>query len=655
MRNLKSKAKPLFTSWNDINWNSALSIVRKLQYKIFDQTLLNNKKRVHNLQKRLTSMSWARLLAVYEVTLLQKQNKIDQIDKNFVVSDDEKWKLFQVLRLNGKINKEGFNIRKTIPPKLLEKRKGLTNKRFLGLKHLKKESRLWQKPRRLWLAPSGKSSTVLDKKAVWASPTSAAIQILEENARQVLVKYALEPQWEAKFEAGSYGFRPGRSSHDAIEKVYKALRHGTFKSVFKTDLRKCLDTIDHKAFIEKLDTFPEMRNTIKKWLRIGLLKQSANCPKEFINSFGFDHVEGRVPGGILSPLLCNIALHGLEEDLKAFVSQINGAPYAGAGNRSREKRSALTVVRYADEFLLIHQNRDILNACIERVKLKLGTIGFSINEEASSIHDSREGFLFLGFRCVSVRRKDKRYRIKIYPSKQSQLLLQKQLKDIISTRKSISSWILIETIRPIIIGWANYFRFCECTQVFKKISYRIYQKLRPWVFRRDRKHGRTKVKEDYFPSGRTYRFEGKNHNHNWILVGKSTTKVFVTNRRFVRKTETRLCEAKEKLVVENFLPDISWVRRRKHIMVKQNASPFDKTKREYWRSRLQKNPTLPTYITTLLKKQNVKCSICKKDFSILDSFLWEVRDSLFSKALPKTFGGKKEFKNLQLVHKTCRS
>jgi RNA-directed DNA polymerase len=127
------------------------------------------------------------------------------------------------------------------------------------------------------------------------------IPTIENRAQQALAKMALEPEWEARFEPNSYGFRPGRSAHDAIEAIHQSIKY-TQKFVLDADIAKCFDRINHQALLEKLKTFSVIRRAVKTWLKANIMDGDELFPSE----------EGTPQGGVISPLLANIALHGLQ-------------------------------------------------------------------------------------------------------------------------------------------------------------------------------------------------------------------------------------------------------------------------------------------------------------------------------------------------------
>jgi len=154
-----------------------------------------------------------------------------------------------------------------------------------------------------------------------------------ERGKQALAKMALEPEWEAQFEPNSYGFRPGRSCHDAREAIYNAIKSKP-KFVFDADISGCFDHISHEVLVEKLHTYTAMRQTIKAWLKAGVMEGRDFSPTE----------AGTPQGGVISPLLMNVALHGMEQ---AIVK----------GYSKRHAVEKPLLIRYADDFVSATRGR----------------------------------------------------------------------------------------------------------------------------------------------------------------------------------------------------------------------------------------------------------------------------------------------------------
>lgn len=564
--------------WNGVNWAKVQAYVRRVQNRIYKARKKGDITLVHELQQLLVKSKAAKLLAVRQVTTLNKGKKTAGVDKQIVTTVVQKSRLVRRLSLDG----EALPIRRVWIPK-----PGKAEKRPLGI-------------------PS-----ILDR------------------AKQSLAKLALEPEWEAIFEPNSYGFRPGRRAHDAIEAIFLGLRHNTPKWVFDADIRKCFDEIDHSALLKKLNTYPAMERQIAAWLKAGIMEGYANTPKDYESAT--HNTKGTPQGGTISPLLANIALHGLENHLSDFVAKLPIKPHPDANRGATAKRKALTVVRYADDFVLIHRNKEIMDLCIEETKRWLTHIGLQIqiqiSEEKSKLRDGRNGFNFLGFQIIQVMKpRVGNYKVKIQPARKSQERILEKIRNIIQNHRSVSSYDLIAMLRPVIIGWANYYKYCECKNVFHKLTHLIFQKIRAWVFRRDTRNGRLKVKGNYFPSGREYVFDGSRHQDNWILVGQ---------KKF-----------KKGIVKKNFLPHMVWVKSIKHVKVLDTQSPYSLD--IYWAMRSAKHSPYPLRIRTLLVRQKQSCPICKQKFTNADAETWEV-----DHIIPRSQGGLDRYNNLQLLHKEC--
>ena len=194
--------------------------------------------------------------------------------------------------------------------------------------------------RRIWIPKPGKT-----EKRPLGIPT------MTNRAQQALLKMALEPEWEAKFEPNSYGFRPGRSCHDACGAIFNALtRKNAF--VLDADITGCFDNIDHNRLLEKLNTTSGIYKVIKRWLRAGIMEGNVFQTTE----------RGTPQGGVISPLLANIALHGMEHDTKnALTDEFFQYRKDKCGKATRtEAQRMINITRYADDFVVIHESKEIV-------------------------------------------------------------------------------------------------------------------------------------------------------------------------------------------------------------------------------------------------------------------------------------------------------
>jgi RNA-directed DNA polymerase len=194
------------------------------------------------------------------------------------------------------------------------------------------------------------------------------IPIMAARARQTLVKLALEPEWAARFTANRYGFRPGRSCHDASTAIVTAIGHKA-KDVLDADIEKCFARIDQDALLAQGNQSPYLRRQLRAWLKAGVLDQGTLFPTE----------AGTMQGSPLSPLLANIALHGLETAItKAF-------PRSG----SRNVQSPNVVV-YADDLVILHRDRPVVERCQPLVSEWLRLMGLALKPNKTRIPHTLE-------------------------------------------------------------------------------------------------------------------------------------------------------------------------------------------------------------------------------------------------------------------------
>jgi RNA-directed DNA polymerase len=559
-------------AWKEVDWKLVHKRLFRQQKRVYKASMEGNRAKVHALQRRIIGSLDAKLIAVRRVTTEDKRRNTAGVDGQRAISNEMKMKLVYKLNLDGKTSP----IRRTYIPK--------TGKNEYG--------------------PLG-------------------IPTIEDRAKQMLAKIALEPEWEAVFEPNSYGFRPGRSCHDAIASLFLSLR-GKSRFVLDADIQKCFDRINHNKLLHKLATFGQMENQIKAWLKADIMVEYLNRPDEV-----FQSLEATPQGGIISPLLSNITLHGLENHIKECYAR-DWYPMTGLNTKVpiRDRKRSIGFSRYADDFVITAPNLSAIKQIEKQVEIWLREeAGLELSKAKTRIVNSTEGFEFLEFHLISIKSKDSaQYKIKIHPSKASKQRLLDKTRSIIQNNRSASSYNLINLLSSRIIGWANYFKFSECHQDFAKMDYSIYQQVRAWGFRRKSKglRSRTKLKDKYFPSGHTYVFCGKKYSNNWVLVGQTLI-------NGVKK--------------ENFLPKMIWVGSSQHVKIKGNASPYDGNN-PYWAVRAEKYSGFSHRISKLIKRQYGRCAICEEAFTPFD-----VIEA--NHIVPRSKGGSNKLSNLQVLHKHC--
>ncbi|GHJ35213.1 hypothetical protein Sm713_08220 [Streptomyces sp. TS71-3] len=204
------------------------------------------------------------------------------------------------------------------------------------------------------------------------------IPVIRDRVRQARVKNALEPEWEARFEQRSYGFRPGRGCHDAIGAIFiiAGRKRARRLWVLDADLTAAFDRISHDHLMNPLGDFPA-RDAIRGWLKAGVMDRGRFSSTE----------EGTPQGGVISPLLLNVALHGME----------TAAGHLTGGRSNKSRREAPVLVRYADDFAVFCHSEEEARRTKERLSEWMIPRGVAFNEEKTSVVHLEEGFDFLGF------------------------------------------------------------------------------------------------------------------------------------------------------------------------------------------------------------------------------------------------------------------
>jgi RNA-directed DNA polymerase len=400
--------------WRNINWTAAEGHVRRIQERIFRAAQNAEHAKVKNLQKLLVRSTAAKLLAIRQVTQQNQGKHTPGVDGVVVDTPEARSQLLQ----------EGLSLKGYRP-----------------------------KPVRRVHIPKGNGKT-----------RPLGIPTVKDRVMQAIVKFALEPEWESRFEANSYGFRPGRNTMDAITAIHLTLsKPGSSKWVLDADISGCFDNIGHDALLSRL---PMFTNVIRRWLKAGVVK------------FGHrsESFSGTPQGGIISPLLANIALDGME--------RLFGAEDARGKLVSPAQRKGLdhgvSLIRYADDFVATAPSKEILmNYVLPKLKAFLSNRGLELSEAKTRIVQVDEGFNFLG---VEVRRY--RNTLLTKPQKAKLLAHLRSIKAYLNNHKQTPAEAVVRNLNPVIRGWANYYRHCAAKDTFGKADHRMWEMLWTWAKRR---------------------------------------------------------------------------------------------------------------------------------------------------------------------------
>jgi RNA-directed DNA polymerase len=527
--------------WADINWHNVEGNVRRLQERIYRATTNKAWKRVKNLQKLLVRATSNKLLAIRRITQENQGKHTAGLDGVVYDTPEARWKLFQEdLSLKGYKPKP---VRRVYIPKDNGKQ------RPLGI-------------------PTGK-----------------------DRVMQAIVKAALEPEWEARFEANSYGFRPGRCTMDAIEAIHITTnRHDCSPWILDADISGCFDNIDHGPLLAKLPVFT---TTLRQWLKAGVVEVGFFSPTD----------TGTPQGGVSSPLLANVALDGMEKLFDAEYA--DGRPKRPSLRQGLNK--GIAVMRYADDFVVTAPTRDVLETYARpRVEQFLQERGLALSEAKTRIVHIKEGFNFLGFH---IRKFGTQGKLLSVPQKDKVLTHVRAIRSYLDAHKQTPAGRVIKELNPIIRGWANYYRHCAAKHVFQKVRHAHWHMLWRWAKRRHPTKGSKWVKARYFRDDGYWTFyEGKAE-----LVKPDATPI----TRFTKVTG-------------------------KH-------SPYDPTLRQYWVERKKKQVGRETYAKQRLilhQRQGYRCALCRIPFIAGETI---ETDHL----IPRSQGGTDDLRNKRLLHPWC--
>ncbi len=529
------------TTWSEIDWTAAEAVVRRLQDRIYRAAAAGNGRQVKNLQKLLVRSLSAKRLAVRRVTQQNAGRNTPGVDGVVCRTPESRTKLTAGLSLRGYRPQP---VRRVHIPKS----DGRGRTRPLGI------------------------------------PT------IRDRSLQMLVKLALEPEWETRFEANSYGFRPGRCTMDAIVALHATLAPaGASGWLLDADISGCFDAIGHDPLLARLPVFT---TTIRRWLKAGAVELSTWTPT----------TAGAPQGGPLSPLLANVALDGME---RLFGAEDDQGRYVRPSKR-RGLDHGIGLIRYADDLVVTAPTREVLATyVVPKLTAFLGERGLKLSEAKTRIVHVDEGIDFLGFTV-------RRYRGVVLTRPQKAKLVRhlRAIGDYLRQHRQATPSQIIGDLAPLIRGWANYYRHGASKHAFHLADHRVHAKLWRWAKRRHPTKTAAWIRSRYFDA-------------KWN---------FVDGR-------ARLARHDEVCII-------------RHAKVQGKRSPLNPDDHGYWelrkRRRLAETLRSPKR-SALLRRQDCKCALCgvwfdpDEDIPLID----EHHDT------PRHRGGSDQMDNLQLVHRWC--
>jgi RNA-directed DNA polymerase len=499
--------------WHAVDWRAVEASVRRLRQRIFTASQAGDLKRVRNLQKLMLRSRANTLVSVRRVTERNAGRLTAGVDGEVILTPEAKAKLADRVQHDAEPFK-ALPVRRVYIPK-----PGSGKRRPLG------------------------------------------IPVIVDRVHQARVAGALEPEWEARFEPRSYGFRPGRGCHDAIEAIYQVAKGKSPKRrwVLDADLAAAFDLIDHGHILNQLGSFPA-RGMAEQWLKAGVIENGRFAPTE----------EGTPQGGVVSPVLLNVALHGME--------QAAGVRYASNG---WAMAGSPVLVRYADDLVaLCHSRQDALEVKA-RLAAWLAPRGLAFNEEKTRVVTLDEGFDFLGFNV-------RRYRGKplIKPSKAAQRRIRNRLRTELWSLRGANAQAVIKRLNPIIRGWAAYYRTQVSSEVFNALDGYLWRLTYKWATISHANKPKRWVVARYFGQF------NRSRRDRWVFGDRESGA---------------------------YMHKFAWTKIVRHQIVKGAASPDDPALSEYWAWRRRKAPP-PINNTNLrlLEAQDGRCPVCRDTLFAVD-------------------------------------
>jgi len=443
--------------WEELNFSQLERDVRRLQGRIYRASKKDDVRGARNLMKLLVKSETAKLFAIYLITQKNEGRKTPGTDGKVYLTPQERMEL----------SKEKFDYRTYRFQPVLRK----YIPKSIGDWRSKRYHRRRAKPDGVKLRPLG-------------------MMTIKDRVMTIIISFALTAKWEAILEPNVMGFRPGRSTQDAMKRIYHELDRKD-RVILDADLSGFFDNIKHDAISKGLVEFSII---ITRCLKAGMIER------------GMKHktTRGIVQGSPLSPVLANIALHGLQKLFGAFEDGRYILPRYKQGYNKN-----VCVVRYADDFVITAPSKRILEQWVlPKLREFLEERGIHLNEEKTKITTKKEGFNFLGFTIEKPRRK-----LYMRPQDEKIKRFLNRLKEIVWSNKQTEQRKLIRKLNPVLRGWAMYYRYSDANKAFEIVDYELWKLLWRWAKRRHPHRGKRWILNKYF---------GKIGEANWVFRDEKT-------------------------------------------------------------------------------------------------------------------------------------
>jgi RNA-directed DNA polymerase len=545
-----SAISPHSSQWEEINWGKVNRYVKRLRQRIFRAEQQGQKRKARKLQRLMLRSKANLMISVKKITQVNKGKKTAGIDGYTVLNSKERALLY------NEMCSKNIKLVTAVPV------------------------------RRIYIPKKNKKLRML------------GIPVIKDRIYQNVVKNALEPQWEAKFEPMMFGFRPKRCTHDALSHLHNKLNsRSTRKWTFEGDFKGCFDNLSHPYIMQCIEGFPA-KEIIYKWLKAG-----------YVDNQVFNQTEFGVPqGGCISPLLANIALNGMSEEI--------GVKYKIDRNNHVLDRKSVGTAIFADDFVIICHTKEEAESMFEKLTPYLCKRGLSLAMDKTKVTNIEDGFDFLGFNLKQYNTKDGK-KLLIKPSKSSIKKSKEKIRNIFKEMRGVSVGELITRLNPVIRGIGNYWSSEVSKKTFNEIDHYLWIKVK--------KH----LKHMYPKKSWTWRINN----------------CFKPDHTGASKDNSILTDPKDST---NQLIKMKWIPIKRHTPIKYKNCPDNPKLKQYFDER-DKNEFCRFNVMSMrkiAKRSKYKCRICNQ------TLVGEEKLKI-NYIIPKKLGGVSKYSNLELLHKSC--